>query len=317
MTSARAAEAAPGELTPEATADFRWFDTLGFPDVKGSTFAHVATGGWSVMSQQPVKEMFIDGFLLRHGEDGKFRVLTPELLTEDYQSRPATADRHRVGYEARPLAEAADAEIAAVDGFSGDHGQVVRRRFGQRLSERGQIFGWAFAATLPEGSAGRGRVEALGRSLADVVVAVDAGAAALPDPEERRAVEARLAAEFAGNPLTASAMVGWVVEVTGNLPRGVEGVRVAASRDEGLDGVRLAVTWLTAKVQTTAAGLMASEELVTVGNDCTYRSQGGWEKQHATEPETFRDFEGKVKEVLGSEADRAFGVEVSLGEGGR
>ena len=140
-----AAEATGMALTPAAVADFQWFGTLGFPDVKDGPVAHVATGAVSAWQGQTFPERFEDGFLLRHGDGGDFAVLTPELFTQEYVTTPATKDHHRVGYEPVPFAEAADAYLDKVSKESLDPGKVAGRSFRKRLSERAQDFVWAWA----------------------------------------------------------------------------------------------------------------------------------------------------------------------------
>ena len=149
-------EAADG-ITPEAAADFAWFSTLGFPDVRGCPVAHVDRGGPTHWMEQKMPESFEDDFLLRHGEDESFAVLTPELFTLEFKTSPATADQYRVGYETRPLAEAAEDYLRALEKKPNDREAVFRRGFGQQLTERAQIFVWAWACerTGLEEQAGR------------------------------------------------------------------------------------------------------------------------------------------------------------------
>jgi hypothetical protein len=52
------------EVSEEARTNFEWFNSLGFPDVKGCPFARIATGSWGQMGNQPPQNQYLNAFLL-------------------------------------------------------------------------------------------------------------------------------------------------------------------------------------------------------------------------------------------------------------
>ncbi len=134
-------------LSPEAVADFEWFGTLSFPDVHGCPCARVATGWWSQSGSHPPQNKTIDAFLLGHDDStGHFRVLTSDLFTRDFEAtKPDKPEHERVGYEEKPLAAEADAYLSALDHPPEEDDGGLMRRFGEQLSERSEVFAWAWA----------------------------------------------------------------------------------------------------------------------------------------------------------------------------
>src|SRR5207249_4190045 len=66
---------------------FTWFDTLGFPDVKGRPFVRVATGQWYRAGEDPPQNTYVRGFLLEDIGD-TFSILTLSLETESFRKTP-------------------------------------------------------------------------------------------------------------------------------------------------------------------------------------------------------------------------------------
>src|SRR6266542_591511 len=94
----------PSEDPKEA---FTWFDTLGFPDVKGRPFVRVATGRWYQYENDPPRNTYVPGFLLEDTGD-TFSVLTVSRATETYRKTHAkTAAPEQVGYEVLDLVKEA------------------------------------------------------------------------------------------------------------------------------------------------------------------------------------------------------------------
>lgn len=131
-------EAAPKVDTSIFADDFKWFDGLGYPDVKNAKLVRVKTGGWSQSGDdEPVGDYQI-GFLI--GSDGeKFTVFGSDLSTVTYQRSPATTPaRERVDYEPQTpkqiLASCRkEREASAKDPFH-------RMRFSQRTSQAAELF---------------------------------------------------------------------------------------------------------------------------------------------------------------------------------
>ena len=136
----------PAVLPPEAVADFEWFGTLGFPDVHGCPAVRVATGLWSQSGSHAPENRFVQGFLLRHDDStGRFRVLTSDLFTRDFETtKPGTPEHQRVHCEEEVLATVADTFLANLARPRDEDDGGLRRRFGERLSERAELFAWAW-----------------------------------------------------------------------------------------------------------------------------------------------------------------------------
>jgi hypothetical protein len=91
---------------------FNWFASLGYPDVKGRPLVHVAEGGWDQDGDDPPRNSYLFGFLLKGGET--FTVLTLGLEARTFQkSPPGTAPHKRIGYEEVDLAKCASAYLKA------------------------------------------------------------------------------------------------------------------------------------------------------------------------------------------------------------
>ena len=95
----------------ERTKAFIWFNTLGFPDVKGRKLVRVATGRLHQLGNDPPQNTWLRGFLLEDNA-GTFTVFTLYLTTEKFEKTPATAPVHeQVGYEVSDLATGAAAYL--------------------------------------------------------------------------------------------------------------------------------------------------------------------------------------------------------------
>jgi hypothetical protein len=125
---------------------FRWFGTLGFPDVKDCPLVRVATGRWHRYGDDPPENTFVEGFLLaEHGDT--FSVFTLALDTLTLQKTPDdTAAHERVGYEVLNLAEEAAASLRALrEAARGKELDRIMGRFGERLRQRTEVFVLAWA----------------------------------------------------------------------------------------------------------------------------------------------------------------------------
>ena len=176
----------PTALTPEAVADFQWFSTLGFPDVRDCPTVRVSEGGQSHQEDQSYPARFLDGFLLHRGDGGRFTVLGPALFVHDYTAAPATADRYAVGYAPEALPAVAAAFLAKTE--QTPIAQQSSFEFGPAtLLDPGQPFVWAWACWRKGLDAEAARLYAL--------------AAALPNPnvegEQAATLRGRLAHELA------------------------------------------------------------------------------------------------------------------------
>ncbi|MCI0459735.1 MAG: hypothetical protein L0Z62_22520 [Gemmataceae bacterium] len=149
LTAPRPEQPGPGDKPYASTAQerdkaFRWFSTLGFPDLKGRKLVRVATGQWSRVNDAPPRNSCAHGFLLAEKGD-TFTVFTLGLASRTFKKTPAgTPEHERVGFD-----EAARARLAA------DRLRALRERednrreywhhFGAPLSERAAVFVLAWA----------------------------------------------------------------------------------------------------------------------------------------------------------------------------
>jgi hypothetical protein len=123
---------------------FTWFDTLGFPDVKGRPFVRVGTGCWSQSGQNPRENQYIKTFLLKE-ETNTFTVLGLDLRTQTFHARNASGEFERVFFEPANLAEEADARVTKLRQPSGEEDRWPG--FGRMMPERTEVFilSWACA----------------------------------------------------------------------------------------------------------------------------------------------------------------------------
>lgn len=150
--------AATGGLTPEAKADFEWFSGLGFPEVKSASLVRVATGRWSHSGPEPPQNSYLLGFLLATNGN-RFTTLDLDLSRHTFTNSAAgTAEHQRVGFERIGLKERA---ATFLDYYEKPRERDVEadlwRRFGERVTERSQVFvlAWACWGQGLEEEAGR------------------------------------------------------------------------------------------------------------------------------------------------------------------
>lgn len=132
-----------GPSAEERTATFRWFSTLGFPDVKGRKLVQIRAV--SPPSQQPGPQETGYGFLVNE-DGGQFTVITPELSTQSFRKNvPGAVAAEAVTHEPADLAAVAreclkdlrtppESELAEV---------MSRFEFGLAKRTRGFILAWA------------------------------------------------------------------------------------------------------------------------------------------------------------------------------
>lgn len=131
-------------LPPDQQKTFAWFDTLGFPDVKGRPFVRVGTGCWSQSGSKERENQTIKAFLLKE-ETNTFTVLGLDLDTQTFLACPNTAEFDRVFFEPANLAAEATARLTKLRQPPGDEERW--RGFGRMLPERAEVFvlSWACA----------------------------------------------------------------------------------------------------------------------------------------------------------------------------
>lgn len=130
--------AAFADSLADRAADFEWFGTLGFPDVKELRFVRCFYG-FSTHVDGQQEEMWLNGFLLEETPE-KLRVLTLQFETRDYQkAKLASETDYRV--EGADLRACAEAELAPVDW---QNAMLARLISGPHFTERTNCFvlGW-------------------------------------------------------------------------------------------------------------------------------------------------------------------------------
>lgn len=97
------------ETAKQQAADFAWFAGLDYPDVKDSQPALIATASWQHHDDDPPRNTYRVGFVLR-SDDKRFTVFLPSLKTETFERTPPGTPEHlRIGFE--PIDAAKVAEI--------------------------------------------------------------------------------------------------------------------------------------------------------------------------------------------------------------
>lgn len=128
---------APAQLPDEALQCFKWFSTLGYPDVKDAKWAEIWTGSWSSGGGQDTpKASTVMGFVTKETAS-EFTVsrldLIPETLSKSMQETPA---HESVKFEERPFSKMIDQHLEALrhppkDAFP---------RFRATLGQRAEVF---------------------------------------------------------------------------------------------------------------------------------------------------------------------------------
>ena len=77
-------------LTQSQRDAMKWFDGLGFPDLKGRQLVRVATGQWSRSDDNPPENTYFIAFLLKT-EGDQFTVMGANLDTRTFKATPPGA----------------------------------------------------------------------------------------------------------------------------------------------------------------------------------------------------------------------------------
>lgn len=132
------------EPSPEAMDCFQWFQGLAFADVEKAPFVCYTDGGWLQSGRQEPQQPERPGFLLA-SDDAGFKVLDAAWEVKTFTRTAPGAQPH----------ETVAWKEADFDGFALEMLEDLRkpkeedgyrRRFGERLSEPAEVFGYAWAA---------------------------------------------------------------------------------------------------------------------------------------------------------------------------
>jgi hypothetical protein len=164
-------------ILTEVQGAYRWFDTLGYPDLTGRDYLRVATGWYSQIDNAAPTNTYLYAFLLQDAGD-QFTVLTTDLRTLTFVKTPfGTEEYQRVGYETLDLHSGVNARLT----------EVSQRReqvdpylldWGRQLGVRSQLFVLARACAA--------------NGLDDLAYQVYGYATDLGDPKQGRAAPRRL-----------------------------------------------------------------------------------------------------------------------------
>lgn len=123
-------------LPDEARANYDWFSTLGFPDVKGAKWAAVWHGSWFQGEDNTPQAQTLHGFVIKEDDDA-FTVLSPDLTVRVLaKSKPGTAAHERIAFEERPFVPMAEAQLIALRNPPKD----LSHRFGSHLGQKSEVF---------------------------------------------------------------------------------------------------------------------------------------------------------------------------------
>ncbi len=125
-----------------AHSDFKWFGTLGFPDVKELPHVRVATGWWSQSGSNPPVMDYWNGFLLKSNATC-FTVFTPDLSTWTFtNSANSVPEKKRVGFEIVDLRRGAQIRL---DHLRKPSEEDRWKYYSRRASEQTEVFVLAWA----------------------------------------------------------------------------------------------------------------------------------------------------------------------------
>ncbi|MHB1079189.1 MAG: HEAT repeat domain-containing protein [Prosthecobacter sp.] len=131
------------QLPEEALQCFKWFSTLGYPDVKDAKWAEIGTGDYFVRGGKNQPEaVTMEGFVIRE-TDAEFTVAQPGLPSPGLPPETLRKSKdedlpsyRRIRFEERPFLEMIRQQLESLrhppkDGFE---------RFGRRLGHQAEVF---------------------------------------------------------------------------------------------------------------------------------------------------------------------------------
>ncbi|WP_395743060.1 hypothetical protein [Prosthecobacter sp.] len=129
------------QLPDEALKCFKWFSTLGYPDVKEARWAEIWNGSWSSSGGQDTPKAHTGmGFVTKETKVD-FSTVRPDLTTGTWKkSKPGTPDHERVGFEERPFLPMIERRLDTLRHPPKD----TWSRFGAKLGEKAEVFFLAY-----------------------------------------------------------------------------------------------------------------------------------------------------------------------------
>jgi hypothetical protein len=139
-----ACHVAPSGLSAKARSDFEWFNTLGFPDVKGSPCVRLENGGSWTAKGEPRWIDHILAFVLATNA-ATLKVFTADLSDRSVTNPSSPKERMRSGaFEWADLREQAKAQIRELQTRSPEE-DAPFRHFHRTSEERTEVFFLAWA----------------------------------------------------------------------------------------------------------------------------------------------------------------------------
>jgi hypothetical protein len=130
------------EVSGEARTNFEWFNSLGFPDVKGCPFVRIATGSWGQMGNQPPQNQYLNAFLLASNA-ANFTSVSLDLYRRTLSySTNGPPEYKRVGYDQLNLKHEANKLLDAY--ANGEIKTVTTPDLDERISKRISMFVFAW-----------------------------------------------------------------------------------------------------------------------------------------------------------------------------
>jgi len=129
------------QLPDEALNCFKWFSTLGYPDVKEARWAELWIGSLSSSGGQDTpKARTIKGFITKES-DAEFTLVKSDLTTATIKKpKPETPADERVGFKERPLQEMIEQQLESLR----HPPKEAFWRFGSRLGLKAETFFLAY-----------------------------------------------------------------------------------------------------------------------------------------------------------------------------
>lgn len=131
----------------ERSQAFEWFSKLGYADVKDAKLVRVATEEWNQVGDDPPIHSYRYGFLIRQKDNGS-TIFFLDVITQPLaRSTPDAEEDEQPDFEIVDFPELAAANAKEPNLADYTRRDGLPRRFGERLSERAEIFVLAWACS--------------------------------------------------------------------------------------------------------------------------------------------------------------------------
>lgn len=133
---------APAQVSEEALQCFKWFSTLGYPEVKAPRWAEIWYDYyWDTGDGTPLRAVTTHGFIMSEAE-AEFTVLRLDLTQRTLtKSKPGTPAHRRVAFEERSFLDMARQQLDELEHTP----RPDINRFDARLNHKAEVFFLAYA----------------------------------------------------------------------------------------------------------------------------------------------------------------------------